>query len=71
MEHYGCLQVFYSHRPSESDKYLQREERGSTMKSSSSLEEIEKEVTAGVEKKWKSKSQAEKEWKDTWKHLPW
>ncbi|XP_031626985.1 uncharacterized protein LOC116343192 [Contarinia nasturtii] len=67
VKYYSCLHTFYSSRPSESDKYLQREEPVRKPKGNTPVLEMEDMITAGQEKKWKTKEDFEKEWK----HLPW
>lgn len=67
VQNYGTLQTFYSGHPSESDKYLRREEpEKGRITANATFYEME-DIMSGVatghrkEKKWKSKEEA---WED-------
>lgn len=59
---YGAHQTFFSSAPSESDEESAKKITGET-----SVVEMEKILTAGQKKKWKTVEEFQKEWKET----PW
>lgn len=53
---YSTLETFYANAPSESDKYLQREESVKRINSQTSIEEMQ-EIVVDKRRKWKTKEE--------------
>lgn len=59
---YSTLQTYFAGATSKSDKYLHREEPEKRIRPNSTLFEVEDIMTAGVEKKFKTRKEFEDEW---------
>lgn len=62
MTNYGTLETFYAKAPSESDKYLQREDPVEKINPQTSILEMEA-IVADKRRKWKTKDEFLQEWK--------
>lgn len=67
---YGSLQTFFAGSTSESDKFLQRQEPERRIRYSSTHAEVEDIMTAGVEKKMKTRKNVEEEVVEWWNKRP-